>query len=72
MYTQSDEVEKFAATLALPPRGPINFTHITESGFVAHWRPPETNPYPVSYIVTYSSEGEVPVSHEGVNTTFLQ
>ena len=72
LFTQSEESEQYASTLALPPRGPFNFTHVTESGFVAHWRPPETNPFPVGYIVTYMSEGEVPLSIEGINTTFWQ
>ena len=68
--TRSEEVEIFASTLALPPTGPINFTEITNTSFVAHWLPPRTNPFPVTYIVTFQADGESPVTFAGGKRTF--
>ncbi|XP_078488473.1 collagen alpha-1(XII) chain-like isoform X1 [Ciona intestinalis] len=61
---------KTASTLALPPIGPLNFTDVSDTGFIVHWLPP-TNLKPTSYEVTYWNDDTDPISVEGVRDLFL-
>lgn len=46
----------------LPPPGPINFTDVAETSFVAHWLKPEFDAQPIGYHVTYTGPDGIPVS----------
>nr|XP_009862300.2 collagen alpha-1(XII) chain-like isoform X3 [Ciona intestinalis] len=61
---------KTASTLALPPIGPLNFTDVSDTGFVVHWLPP-TNLKPTSYEVTYWNDDTDAISVKGVRELFL-
>jgi len=60
-----------ATTLGFPPIGPLWFTNITDSSFIAHWEEPTGVVAPTSYVVTYWSGQKPRLTFRGVPATTL-
>lgn len=51
-HSESDAAPATAVTMP-PPPGPLNFTNVTDMGFVVHWGKPEYAAEPIGYTVRY-------------------
>jgi len=67
----SQETQRLATTLALPPLEPLTFNNVTDWSVLARWLPREERPRPIRYMVTFSTRNEPPVTIEHVGETYL-